>query len=1259
MNFFSSSTNAEVLGFVKAFEWSTGCAKALEMKPRIEGLLITTNKATDKQEAEIKYQRLFLHVFKLLCQEGTKRLTPGELDEQLALPTLSAQDQETLSYMKCVLASLEARMSVAEKDIEANKQSIETMYPVVQKLVKDHGIDTNIQYTPIKPIIDIPPLVSRASDRRETVSQIARELNEYTWIDLKGTVGTGKTQLAILIAQNLGNCKAWICFSGKKNEALCGYLDRSIELIAKHPISESGRSRFRIACESMKSGDLIVLDDVTSLHKNQDLSTRLLLLLEECTCHGIKIISTGTITQPAGFCGSADDRFRILDVPPFTEGEISEVLQAYGASPTNAEKWSKSVNTLTLGHPVLIVAVARYFQSVAWQISYEQFDSLFVKQDYAKAVNPETVRRLLDTVEDPDCRKFLYRLNLVIYSFTTDDAKAVASIKPPVQRPIEKLTLLDGLWIQRMSGDSYMLSPLVKRLGSGDIPLQRQKKINCVLGLRVLSRRHLNQWDAFSAVNYFKKAEAHHNAMVVLIQALHSIAEKEEISDDAFLGIIWKDMPLPTNTDMGLRIFLRSLQLAVNRKLGRDVKFLISDLCNLIEIVEFKDCWTLFHAVFEIIRYKEFYNDNWKLVHKVISKAIKSFPEAIIADGTKIASICKTEPDGFIWLVVPNITTVDQLNDWICLLESLPAEALKKAFAIPEADQCCIDISHSVWIEEAKKDEGARRWKQVLDCFDKLANRSRRLGLLFLWACANRAKMIIHAEYIDDFESAQTIAERTLAEGPEDPRIRLLMKEYIGQQYYHERKHEAAQPWLEGAIEIDIDLNPFGKLRSLIYLGAILGKEDPNKALEFVQNAVDLANTSVAISETDLARALSELAVAQWLLSKNVSEVFSSFDQAAERLFACRKDDIFWKALFVRFAHVTVYFQNLALEGEPPTLANGEQYAEPFRGMFFTSAEETLAERFEEKTVWACMAELASFASATKNDKRAAYWAERSLDMARSRGQSHAIALLINDLVPHLLCNNEYAQVLDMALECSSAGVASIKLRKENKFSIEMSIDIPAVLGPKPSDLWSQAEQESALVGLLPVAFRILTVALDNLKLAETHAQEVVAICKQISITASSPAFWLLSAELFSDLFSETIKGKDLIKKAEAAKNKGHNTLTAIGYIFTALKSDYGLKSRAYAQLAAIPFFKEFSKRMPSIYRLLFLPFILNYWQKMFKEGRCLFFNPKEIEKSLEKAGSISEEERAQYVLKTVAWGLGIRLSDEEKKWINVDKPKE
>lgn len=267
--------------------------------------------------------------------------------------------------------------------------------------------------------------------------------------------------------------------------------------------------------------------------------------------------------------------------------------------------------------------------------------------------------------------------------------------------------------------------------------------------------------------------------------------------------------------------------------------------------------------------------------------------------------------------------------------------------------------------------------------------------------------------------------------------------------------------------------------------------------------------------------------------------------------------------------------------------------------------------------------------------------------------------LQINELVPHLLCNNEYAQVLDIALECSSAGVASTKLAKDDKFSVEMSLYVPAVLGPKPSDLWSQAEHESAFVGLLPTAFRILTVALDDLPLAKKHSEEVAAICRQVSSTASSPNFWLLSSEIFSAALSETIPGEDLVKKANEAKKQGHDTLVVVSYMFTAVKSGYDIRHRVRAQLAAMPYVHHvLSKHTPSIYRLIVLPFLSHYWTVRVQQGRFLFSSPNIVEQSIREADSVPEAYRAQYILREVIRGLRMRMRKEEvPPWLNEMPP--
>ena len=478
----------------------------------------------------------------------------------------------------------------------------------------------------------------------------------------------------------------------------------------------------------------------------------------------------------------------------------------------------------------------------------------------------------------------------------------MASIKPQVKRPCEKLAILDGLWLQRMSDDSYMISPLVKRLGSSDLPLKRRKAISCVLALRILARRHINQWEAFSAIGYFIgyfiRAGAHQNAMLVLIEALRAISEQEEISDDAFLGALWKDEPLPPDTDLGLRIFLRSFQLNVNRRLGRNVTILFADIVNLIEAAGLEDCWPLYHMTYEIIHYKEAYQDNWNFVHRAISKAIVTFPEATMSDGTKLASICPIGPEKFIWLVVPNITKAEQLRDWIEMVAGLPEPAVQRAFEGQDADEACVEISNLLWPSETEKPKESRQWEEIISCFDELIQKAQEIKLDLLWACGRRAKMIILAESLDDLDSAMAIGMDTLKKSG-DPRIQYLIQQFIGHQYYYLKKYEDAYPWLERAANQDVRINPRGRIRTLMFLSETV-VEDPSRAVEIAQDGVNFARENESVTEAELVRALAELSIAKWLASDNMSLIFEILEETCNRLLACKEDNIFWKALFIR-----------------------------------------------------------------------------------------------------------------------------------------------------------------------------------------------------------------------------------------------------------------------------------------------------------------------------------------------------------------------
>src|SRR5207244_3787725 len=124
-------------------------------------------------------------------------------------------------------------------------------------------------------------------------------------------------------------------------------------------------------------------------------------------------------------------------------------------------------------HPVLLTAAIRYLRAHGWQIDDQVLDGLF-RGEYVDGVAVEIIQRLLNTVEDSQARDLLYRLSLIIGGFAQETVLAVAAAAPAVTRPRERLSRLMGLWIQRDLKDRLFLSPLVRVLGTVNLPTPTQ-----------------------------------------------------------------------------------------------------------------------------------------------------------------------------------------------------------------------------------------------------------------------------------------------------------------------------------------------------------------------------------------------------------------------------------------------------------------------------------------------------------------------------------------------------------------------------------------------------------------------------------------------------------------------------------------------------------------------------------------------------------------------------------------------------------------
>jgi hypothetical protein len=618
-------------------------------------------------------------------------------------------------------------------------------------------------------------------------------------------------------------------------------------------------------------------------------------------------------------------------------------------------------------------------------------------------------------------------------------------------------------------------------------------------------------------------------------------------------------------------------------------------------------------------------------------------------------------PDGVsleftIWTNSTGITTTDHLRDWISTLEQLSAEQRQWAFTHEVAEIGCLRVSEQVWLRESQKPQEQQNWSAVLVAFENLADKAHQLDLELLWACAVRSQIIVLGDYCRNTSAAVAVAEAAIGQASDDPRVRFLLRECVGRKYVQVNCNDEAVIWLSQALGEDTNAYPYARMKVLLSMSLATGARDPHLAVQFAQQAVDLAKTNSAIDEIDLVKTLGELAITQWLAG-DLAAAFEPWEQAGERLLACRSDTDDGKRLFVVYGHVSGYFTLLASTGSPPTeTLSGEQYAVPHRGILF-SQNPGLLDYYNRNRECTVMANLARFAEAIGNEEKAAAWALRGMDDARATNQRGVVALLSQEAIPHLVLCDYYSEVLDLALDAGAFLAAGEQQLQAGQVPQGFELDVAAILGNKPGELWRKAEQYGVLVGLLPIIFRICTVALHNLELAQTQATEVAAICRQISATAVDQQLWITAADLLEQIHSQEASHDDIIRRSKTFNSENDAVLRAIGYLIATMQNDTPLEKAIQVHMGLAPFVYHHPSQLSAVYRRVILPFFIDYWKSKFERMPLLFRSTQFVSRILNTVENLPEAERVQFILLAVALSLNVKLLPEFVLWVMASAP--
>ncbi len=827
------------------------------------------------------------------------------------------------------------------------------------RIIQDYEESNLVTYPPILP--------EKISKRKRLIKDLSRILESCTWLSIQGEKGIGKTIMTLLLKEKFKGSHIWISFRDIKRELLCYHLDSAFFAHFGEKISKQKLDSLLCSLLSkLPKQSIIIFDDLPDLSENYNFTQKLIFIEKAAKRKDLKIISTSSFNLSENFRFMvAQNELEIFEIPVFSSNEISEILNVYGA-PSNLVK-SNFINFIsgsTGGHPVLINALIRHLLANSWSTNLEMFEDL-LKGEFARNEKKEFLAIFSKTVSD-DLKELIYRLDLVIGGFTDHEIKLVSNIKPRVEKPFETLNPAFHIWM-RSTGNRYSLSPILRGWGEKNLPPDILKEIYLALAEDIINRRHLNLMNALNAILYSIRAKDYNRAAFVLLNSLYALLEVKAKKIDYYgIASIWAAVPLPDEIELNLRLIIRVLQLKIREKINEDVSFILQDLDRLVSDSSEKEMLGLLMVTFNFVASKSI---------KKLSTFYKYFLKASKIPDINIKFPPNLSLEYTMWLCTIHIKTGEDLLGWIKTVEMMPIKSKDVLFKPdPKVLGASVTICERIYLSESKKMQETQDWPKILNILEEFGGKAKKLNLEILWSGSIRTQIIVLAEYMDQFEKAIHLGEKSLRIASENPIVQYLLKEIIAKQYRISGDYRKADKWYKFAAKQKIESLHILRLFSLLDHSVAVSHLDLKRALNICEKAVVFAEKNTkTISKDLLVMALGEYTILKF---KNfgVNDAFESLEKGFEILLKSKKRKALWKNLYVALGHPSGYLSSMAAFGVPPKITpSGDPYMPPKPGMLLYH-DDKLQSLYDPSKEFVIFCQLSMLAESIGKDEKAFKW---------------------------------------------------------------------------------------------------------------------------------------------------------------------------------------------------------------------------------------------------------------------------------------------
>lgn len=611
------------------------------------------------------------------------------------------------------------------------------------------------------------PVVDGSIPRTTIVSNLAKLLFEQRVIFLSGSSGIGKTNLALLISQQVGESWGWAGFRGKEPEQIKDILNRAV---------------FEI--NSTRLLPFLVLDDL-DLSQVALFEREFITLIFAVTNSNGLVVVTGPSRPPLQLLPKLwKNEACEASVPYFNETEVAEMVYSNGLIDNKrASEWARAIWLTTSGHPQLVHARVRNISARNWPAI--DFSDLTMPEDVER-VKSEARLRLVKEFPTENTRVLAYRLSLINGNFTRETAIAVAESPPPISLPGEAFDALIGPWIEREGQNRYRISPLLTGAAKSVLADTNIRDVHCAIALSIVSRKSIDQFEVSSA--FFHAFLGKHTTVLLKLAKSIATTDTEHVyhlydamSWFTFVGLEDGQKIFPDNPTVDFMLRLAQYKLisnSPNPNNGIAVINKIEELLNELEPPELRQ-------LSEGLAYGMILNTlEVKIQSAMVIRMLSRFID-LQEENPNLNEISNSFENGYVDLPrvgenkpaqllfsyqAVRITGLDDLIELVTSLDALPAHKRDHLLMVCNSDMdfAALLINRSWWKEI---EGGILDVNKAIRAFDLTLVKSREWQKPELIKACLVAMSVIHDEYGNSIERALDVLNEADIEFPDDANL--------------------------------------------------------------------------------------------------------------------------------------------------------------------------------------------------------------------------------------------------------------------------------------------------------------------------------------------------------------------------------------------------------------------------------------------------------------------------------------------------------